>query len=389
MNQSSSKQSSASYPYVPEGYKASSQVSDEIDVRELFQALWQGKLTILACLVVFIAGAVLHAITAQEWWLSTARIALPQTQDYSQYQMQVKQFQPIFDVYQDDGTVLVSTELDDLVDQQTLLNEFMLTFNSNINKRSFLESNAIFQEYKSKLALAEKAESTIADDESIRRLYNDWYKRLSSGVAEQNSEDIYDLSVQATSKQDSYNMLNDYIRFTSDRVRQSLLRNLQALMSSKKNELLQQRSALTLQAKQKLSVEIQRAEYALEIAKAAKVNQPIQNLGDGEIFAINIGSEAIEAKVAALKSVDNLSVLEPRIQQIESKLTLLNNTQVNRNVDFETFRYLEAPEAPLNRDAPKRTLIVVLGALLGGMLGVAICLVRFIVGRSLNEPSSK
>ncbi|WP_420906821.1 GNVR domain-containing protein [Vibrio anguillarum] len=31
----------------------------------------------------------------------------------------------------------------------------------------------------------------------------------------------------------------------------------------------------------------------------------------------------------------------------------------------------------MNRDKPKRALVAVLGALLGGMLGVAIVLVRF------------
>ncbi|MBF4242170.1 GNVR domain-containing protein, partial [Vibrio anguillarum] len=35
------------------------------------------------------------------------------------------------------------------------------------------------------------------------------------------------------------------------------------------------------------------------------------------------------------------------------------------------------PEQPLTRDKPKRTLIVVLGGMLGGMLGVAMVLVRF------------
>ena len=37
---------------------------------------------------------------------------------------------------------------------------------------------------------------------------------------------------------------------------------------------------------------------------------------------------------------------------------------------------IESPEAPFTRDKPKRQLIVVLATLLGGMLGVAIVLVR-------------
>ncbi|MGC9491305.1 GNVR domain-containing protein, partial [Vibrio genomosp. F10] len=135
-------------------------------------------------------------------------------------------------------------------------------------------------------------------------------------------------------------------------------------------------------------VEIERAQYALQIAKAANVSQPVQNLGDNEIFSINLGSSAIEAKIKALKSIENLSVIEPRIQQIESKLTLLQNTQINRNIDFQTYRYLDEPQIPLNRNSPKRALIVVLGTLFGGMLGVVVVLMHFAF-RKEDEPEKK
>ena len=70
-------------------------------------------------------------------------------------------------------------------------------------------------------------------------------------------------------------------------------------------------------------------------------------------------------------------VIEPRLQQIDSKLTLINDTKINPGIEFATFQYLDDVQMPLNIDKPKRALIAVLGALLGGMLGVAIVLVRF------------
>ncbi|WP_231867074.1 GNVR domain-containing protein [Aeromonas enteropelogenes] len=42
---------------------------------------------------------------------------------------------------------------------------------------------------------------------------------------------------------------------------------------------------------------------------------------------------------------------------------------------------IESPEEPFTRDKPKRPLIVVLATLLGGMLGVAIVLVRHVFRR--------
>ncbi|MDE1248432.1 Wzz/FepE/Etk N-terminal domain-containing protein [Vibrio aestuarianus] len=356
-----------SHPQIPNFYEQ----NDEIDLKELFIALWQGKWIIILTTLVFAIGAITYALTAQEWWSSSSKIAVPQVQDFTQYQSQVKQYQPIFDVYQEDGTMLVNNYLDGLVMPQQLFQSFVIAFESNKNKRNFLDSNAVFQDFKNKL------DADADADEATRRLYNEWFSKLTASQPDKSNKNIMELKVQATTKRDSYNILQNYIAYVGDIVRRDALQNLNAIISTKKNELLQQKAALSLQAKQNLEVEIQRAEYALQIATAAKVDTPIQNLGGKEIFPINLGSAAIEAKINALKTISNLSVIEPRLQQIDSKLTLINNTKINPDIEFATFQYLDDVQMPLNRDKPKRALIAVLGALLGGMLGVAVVLVRF------------
>ncbi|MDE1239250.1 LPS O-antigen chain length determinant protein WzzB [Vibrio aestuarianus] len=353
-----------SHPQIPSFYEQ----NDEIDLKELFLALWQGRWVIILATLVFTIGAITYALTAQEWWSSRAKITVPQVQDFTQYQSQVKQYQPIFDVYQEDGTTLVNNLLNGLIVPQQLFRSFIIAFESNKNKRNFLDSNAAFQDIKNELK--------IDADEATRRLYNEWFSKLTASQPDKSNNNIMELKVQATTKRDSYNLLQNYIAYISDIVRRDALRNLNAIISTKKNELLQQKAALSLQAKQNLEVEIQRAEYALQIAKAAKVDTPVQNLGGKEIFPISLGSAAIEAKINALKTISNLSVIEPRLQQIDSKLTLINNTKINPDIEFATFQYLDDVQMLLNRDKPKRALIAVLGALLGGMLGVVIVLVR-------------
>lgn len=375
-NHYQSSNSNPSHPQIPNFYEQ----NDEIDLKELFIALWQGKLIIILTTLVFTIGAITYALTAQEWWSSSAKIAVPQVQDFTQYQSQVKQYQPVFDVYQEDGTILVNNRLDGLVVPQQLFQSFIMAFESNKNKRNFLDSNAVFQDFKNKL----DADADADADEATRRLYNEWFSKLTASHADKSNQNIMELKVQATTKLDSYNLLQNYIAYISDIVQRDALQNLNAIINTKKNELLQQKNALSLQAKQNLEVEIQRAEYALQIAKAAKVNTPVQNLGDKEIFSINLGSAAIEAKINALKTISNLSVIEPRLQQIDSKLTLINNTKINPDIEFATFQYLDDVQMPLNRDKPKRALIAVLGALLGGMLGVAVVLVRFAFRKESN-----
>lgn len=75
----------------------------------------------------------------------------PQPQDIAAYQQQVRQFQPVFDIYQEDGTVLVSQELDGLVDTEVLFDRFIDAFNSSNNKRNFLDASEEFQAFKAKL----------------------------------------------------------------------------------------------------------------------------------------------------------------------------------------------------------------------------------------------
>lgn len=364
-------------PQAPLSY----QHSDEIDLRDLFKALWDGKLVITVTTVLFAIGAVLLALNSQEWWSSKAKVKQPQLQDMSAYQQQVKQYQPVFDIYQEDGTVLVSEELDDLVDTEVLFQRFVDAFNSSDNKRQFLDSSHEFQEFKDQLN-TDVDTDTDAYRESARRLYSAWFQKISASVVNKKSKlSPYEISFQSTTKESSFLLLTNYINVIKAKAHQDALNNLQAVVQSKRNELVQQKRIIETQAKNKILVEAERAKYALDIAKAAGVNQPIQTNSNNEIFGIDLGTKGLAAKVKALESVTNLSVVEPRLQQINAKLKMLKDLEIDRSIQFQTFRFLENVEQPLTRDKPKRALIAVLGTLLGGLLGVAIVLVRFSLRR--------
>ena len=370
------KQSS---PQLPD-YPQSSFQNDEIDLKELFIALWKGKITIILCTLVFATGAVCYAVTAQEWWSSKAKIMAPQVYNFAEYRDQVKQFQPVFDIYQDDGTVLVSEALDSLVDSEVLFQNFVSAYNSSNNKKKFLDGSIEFQSFKAQL---DTDTDTITDTdtdkkEATRKLYSEWFQKISA-VADNKKAELspFNISLQATTKESSYTLLNEYITSVKAIVFNDELNNLQAMVNGKRNELRQQKNILETQAKNRLAVEIERSQYALEIAKAAEVGKPTQNIGSNELFAIELGSQALTAKIKALKSLENLTVIEPRLQQIDAKLEMLKNMKIDRNIKFQSFRYLENVEQPFSRDKPKRALIAVLGTLLGGMLGVAIVLIRF------------
>lgn len=349
--------------------------NDEFDLRELFKALWDGKLIIILVTTLFAASSIVFALSAQEWWSSNAKITQAQPQNLAEYQQQVKQFQPVFNIYQEDGTVLVSKELDRLVDSKVLFQRFVNAFNSTNNKRTFLDNSAEFQEFQSSLVVGE---SDLSVDE-VRALYAQWFNRVSaSKVDKEDLNSPYIVNFQTMTKESSFDLLSAYILVTESNVHDDAFNNLQAIVNGKRNELVQQKRILESQATNKLLVETERAKYASKIAKSAGVDRPIQTGNEKELFNIDLGAKGLDAKIKALESVKNLSVIEPRLQQIDAKLDMLNNLDIDRTVDFQSFRFLENVEQPLTRDKPKRAVIVIFITLVGGILGVAIVLIRFV-----------
>ncbi|GHY15051.1 LPS O-antigen chain length determinant protein WzzB [Vibrio cholerae] len=347
--------------------------NDEIDLKELFAALWQGKWLIIIATLLLSVTAIGYALTAQEWWSAKATVSQPQLQGIASYQQAVKRYQPLFDVYQEDGTVIVSNTLDSLIDPKLIFQEFIQTFNANGTKRRFMQTNPTF------LTLQKQMLGQTDDPEVMQTLYEGWFERIQASAVDKKANDIFTLSFQSVDKASSLTLLNDYIQFVNQTLNQHLNDDLISTLATKYGELTQQEKNLLQQAQLRLHVELERTQYALNIAEAADIKQPVQNLGEQELFSINIGSRALKAKVDALKSIKDLSVFEPRLAILQSKLSQFDLETLNVEAKWSVngFYYLDQPEQPLTRDKPKRALIVVLGALLGGMLGVAIVLVRF------------
>lgn len=347
--------------------------NDEIDLKELFVALWQGKLLIILTALLFSVVAIGYALTTQEWWSAKATVSQPQLQGIASYQQAVKRYQPLFDVYQEDGSIIVSEALDLLIDPEVIFKRFIQEFNANGTKRRFMQTNPTF------LTLQKQMLEQNNDPEVMQKLYEDWFERIQASEVDKKANDIFTLSFQSVDKASSLTLLHDYVQFVNQTLNQQLNDNLISTLAAKYGELTQQEKNLLQQAQLRLQVELERTQYALNIAEAADIKQPVPNLGEQEIFAINIGSRALNAKVGALKSIKDLSVFEPRLAILQSKLSQFDLETLSAEAKWSVngFYYLDQPEQPLTRDKPKRALIVVLGALLGGMLGVAMVLVRF------------
>lgn len=347
---------------------------DEIDLRELFAALWQGKFTIIACTVVFALAAIAYALMAQEWWSSKAEVTIPNVTNVASFQQQVNQYQPIFKSMSEteNKEVVQNKQLTDLADRERIFQRFISLFNATQTKLAFFNHNEEFQRIK---ASFDAEDATMEENDLAgRRFYQNWLERFN--IERDKQTETVVLSAQSITPNSSYTLLTAYIEFVNQKLNAQLNQDLAAVVRIETQSLQQQKKSLNAQAQTALKQETERTQHALTIAKAANVNAPLQSLGEQDLFPIQMGASAIEAKLNVLKSLKDPSVLEPQLSPLMAKLDTLNTIE-RSDVQVQPYSVLENPATPLSRDKPKRALIAVLGTLLGGMLGVAIVLVRF------------
>lgn len=366
--------------------------NDEIDLKELFIALWQGKWLIFITTFIFSVLAVAYALTSQEWWSAKATVSQPQLQDIKAYQQVAKRYQPLFEASKRDAVSIVNVvtnkenrldELERLIDSEVIFQQFIQVFNANGTKRRFMQTNPTFLNLQKQLL-------TEDDADSLQAFHESWFSKISAVGESANrgaAPSSFTLSFQSIDRASSLTLLNDYVQFVNQTLNQKLNQDLVSTLAAKQVELTQQQQSLLQQAQLSLQIERKRTQYALTIAEQAGIKQPLQNLGQQDIFAINIGSRALQARMEVLKSIEDLSIFEPRLAILQSQLSQFDLDTLSGNADWMVngFYYLDEPEQPLTRDKPKRAFIVVFGGLLGGMLGVVIVLVRFAFRREEEE----
>ncbi|KPA54268.1 chain-length determining protein [Photobacterium leiognathi subsp. mandapamensis] len=339
--------------------------NDEIDLVELVKTLWQGKVTIAVCTIVFTVCAIIYALTAQQWWTSKALITVGQYQNTANIRSQVTNLYAVIDN---------SAKINTILDSKSLLDDYITEFNAFDNKKAFIENNEIMKQY------ADKAQVT---DEDKARFITNWAKRISASQPDKkNQPDVYQLSFEATSSKLAHDLLVAYSKGISDKVRDELIDALDAKISYSQQILQANKLALEASAKQKLANELIKTNYALDMAKSADVAKPLAEMNNNELFQIQLGTEALAEKSKVLDKIKDLSIFEPKLGIIHTKLELLSQIKLDHNITLQSVRYLQNTDYPISRDKPKRPLIAVLGFLLGIMLGVAIVLLKSAFNKS-------
>ncbi|WP_041208330.1 LPS O-antigen chain length determinant protein WzzB [Aeromonas jandaei] len=349
-------------PVIPNQW-VETHTSDEIDLRKFVLVLWHQKVLILSVTLLFAIIGICYAMTARQVWTSHAMISEPSVSQVAELQLAVDKIQAIMS---NNNGALPSTTAFSSLEQPAIYQSFISAFNSMNNKRAFLMQEGVYA--------AAMAREGISDKRSERELINKLAESISAKALDNTSQDMM-VSFSAETSENSQQRLLKYINFVQQQQLKNKNAELQSIWQNKIKALTAQYDSVKADTLLKRMEELQRVRYSLRISKAAGVDVPLERIDSHEIFNIQLGAKGLAEKLSILNEIKDPELLNPELGRIRLQLSSLKALNL-QDVEFASFNMIDSPEEPFTRDKPKRPLIIVLATLLGGMLGVAIVLVR-------------
>lgn len=360
-------------PVIPESW-GQVPASDEIDLRELVLVLWCQKFLILLVTSVFVVVGIGYSMTARQVWTSQALISEPSVSQVAVLQLAVDKIQAIMSSSNSNSNsnngsnngASPSAAAFSSLEQPAIYQSFISAFNSMNNKRAFLMQEGIYA--------AEMEREGISDKRSERALMSKLAESISAKAQDKTSKDMT-LSFSAETPELAQQRLVKYINFIQQQQLKSKNTELQSIWQNRIKALSAQYDSVKADTLLKRQEELQRVGYSLRISKAAGVDAPLEKVDSQEIFNIQLGAKGLAEKLNILNEIKDPELLNPELGKIRLQLSSLKALNL-QDAEFTSFNMIDSPEEPFTRDKPKRPLIIVLATLLGGMLGVAIVLVR-------------
>ncbi|MGY5956346.1 LPS O-antigen chain length determinant protein WzzB [Kosakonia sp. BK9b] len=302
--------------------------SEGIDLFDVILQIWRGKWIVVIFIALALAIAVAYLSTAKHKWTSTAVITMPDAG-------QIADYATAFSTVSNDPTLKMLDIRQQVIERYG--SAFMI-FAQNLAKQN---------------AGGELSIDNQVSGQTLPLKVN--YRASSPDEAQQKlTEYIHEVDAR-TSKELNEELLPSI---------QARLRELQAGMDTQE-KVAQEQKALRLQ----------QITQALTIARDANVTAPqitqAQNVSQDTLFLL--GSAALESMIKNAASRP-LALSEDYYKFRQEYLDV--QSLKSDPASMHTYRYVMEPDLPVQRDGPKRSLVLIIAVLLGAMLGAAFVLAR-------------
>ena len=357
--------------------------TDGVDLIELIRILWTKKLWIIISAFIFMAISAGYAFTAKEQWTSKSVVIAPKVANLGDYLSFRSEYASILDI-KDFSQDKVA---------ETVFNDFKTALFSRSLKEAFFSQSKWFDTYAANNANSEEAKqkllSNLVDKNLIVTVPDPKKDPNSIGV---------NVSFAAETPKEAKDVLLDYIQFVNQWVlaenKKDFLANINLVLSGfevQKNKI--ERDIETVR-----QIQLENLTTALDIAKSAgikdyskslsgNVSVPEVLLGDAKVpfsdsklsdgsYLFMLGEKYLQAQVDTLKNAPLVYPLN--YYNIEKQANLLNalEKKVEKEATVSGYYYLSEPDYPVQRDWPKRLILLILGFVFGMVFSSLVILAK-------------
>jgi chain length determinant protein (polysaccharide antigen chain regulator) len=301
---------------------------ESIDLIDLLMQLWKGKTTIIAFTFLTIVLAVIYLIVAKEKWTSTAVITQPDAAQIATYNNALNV------IYGNAAPTITDVQL-----------RVVGRLSSSLSALSETLEN---QEKPEKLTIDPSVKGQLLP---------------------------LQISYVGNSAKEAQIKIAQYIQRVDEQIGEELSVDLKENI---KLQILTLEDSLQTQVKVALEqkdLRIKQISESLKFATEAKVSSPqLQQTSDvTQDTMFLLGSEALSSMIK--NEATRPLVFSPAYYQTKQNLLDIQSLKIDPTT-IHAYRYVMKPTLPIYRDSPKRSIVLVLAALLGGMIGGGIVLGR-------------
>lgn len=361
-------------------------VNDEIDLIELLKTLWDKKIWILISTFVFTAIAGVYAFTAKEQWTSKAEVIEPKVSDLGSY----------FNIRKEYARIL-GQEFDVNKLKKELFEKFNLTSEALDKRKVFFEQSSVYKklsegkkEQDKRVILSELMTKDLVVTKPDLKKEPDAQGRKVSFATETpiEAQDTLQQFIAFTG-QEAYRLeLDDFLiafnevvsdlNYEKTKFERDLTIQKRIQLENLNNALkIAQEAGIKDYAKSFNSA----SDSAIQALAMSEVKLPLTDskLSDGS-YLFMLGEKYLKAQIDVLNQ--EAIVYPPRYYEVTSQLKELEPLLMKvKEAKANTFSYQASPDYPVTKDKPKRAIILVIGAVIGGLLSCLFLSIAYLLNR--------
>ena len=360
--------------------------SDEIDLIELVKNLWKKKLWIILSAFVCTAIAAGYAFTAKEQWTSTAVIVAPRSTELGK----------LLSVRAEYARIIGDNDFSTGGLSNSLYGQFKHFLLSNDLKREFLSQSSLIKNYTTKDMTEEQREDYIENAIS---------KYLVVHEVDPKKKDLTELdkiglkiTFSAETPKLAQAVLLDYVNFVNQFVLNQINKEFKLGFNLRLDALKFTKKQIEESLTEAKTVQVENLDKALNIAKKAGIRDfskgnsnnlsvPEYMLGEGRLnisdskladgtYLFMLGEKYLQAQLDIAK---NTEIVYP-VDYYSTERQLTKLTKLEPSLDnigeVKSYYYLSSPDYPVQRDWPKRLILLIVGFIFGVVLSSLIILGR-------------